>query len=140
MNRKQLDLEDQVRVGRNLGQCALTAVPQRGRNPQLPLATDHHESDSFVPARNDLADVELEGKGLAAHATVKLRTIIPVPFAVPPPSSVDLVVRSQSQQQDRFCALMLDVLENNPKVVPGTTCPTPSERPAQLMGPQGWVR
>src|SRR5262245_38620442 len=82
MDGKQLDLENEVRVGRNLGQRALTAVPQRGRNPQLPLSPDHHESYSFVPARNDLADAELEGERLAAHATVEFLAVLLQPTRV----------------------------------------------------------
>src|SRR5262249_23038515 len=82
MDGKKLDLENQVRVGRNLGQRARTTVPQRGRNPQLPLSTNHHESYSFVPARNDLANAELKGEGLAAHATVKFLTVLQPPGVV----------------------------------------------------------
>src|SRR5207249_3146845 len=73
---KQFDLENQLRVGRDLGERALTAVAQRGRNPQLPLSPDHHERYSLVPARNDLAHVELEGEGLAAQATVNFLAVL----------------------------------------------------------------
>src|SRR4051812_11929638 len=51
--------------------------------------------------------------------------------------SIDLVVRSKSEQQNRLGPLALHELEYDAQVVARAARPAPCERPAQLMSPQG---
>jgi hypothetical protein len=60
-----LDVEDQVRVGRNVRGRTLLSVCERGGNGKTTLTTGGHASDTDVPALDDLADTELEGEWLA---------------------------------------------------------------------------
>jgi hypothetical protein len=60
-----LDVEDQVRVGRDVRRCTLLAVCHRGGDGEATLAASGHASDTDIPALDDLANTELEGKRLA---------------------------------------------------------------------------
>src|SRR5579885_1722038 len=73
---KQLHLEGQLRVGRDLAHGAV-AVGQVRRDDQLALAANLHAGHALVPALDDLAATEPEREGLAAvEAAVELRTVL----------------------------------------------------------------
>lgn len=63
-DRDALDVEDQVRVGRDIGE-GLVAVGQLGGDGEPALTTGRDALDTNVPALDDLADAELEGEWLA---------------------------------------------------------------------------
>ena len=65
VDRNALDIEDQVGVGRNVRGRTLLSVRHRGGEGEATLAASGHTSDTDVPAFDDLANAELEGKGLA---------------------------------------------------------------------------
>jgi hypothetical protein len=64
-DRDALDVEDQVRVGRDVRGRTLLSVCERGGNGKTTLATGGHAGDTNVPALDDLADTKLEGEWLA---------------------------------------------------------------------------
>jgi hypothetical protein len=64
VDRNALDVEDQVRVGRNVRGSTLLAVRHGGGNGEAALTTSGHASDTDVPALDDLANTELEGERL----------------------------------------------------------------------------
>lgn len=65
VDRNALDVEDQVRVGRNVRGSTLLAVGHGGGNGEAALTTGGHASDTDVPALDDLTNTKLEGKRLA---------------------------------------------------------------------------
>lgn len=64
-DRDALDVEDQVRVGGNVRGRTLLAICERSRDGKTTFTTGGHAGDTDVPALDDLADTELEGKWLA---------------------------------------------------------------------------
>ncbi len=64
-DRDALDIEDQVRVGRDVRGSALLAVSHRGRDSEATLAASSHASDTNIPTLDDLAGTELEREWLA---------------------------------------------------------------------------
>lgn len=75
-DRNALDIEDQVRVGRNVRGSTLLAVSHRGGDSKTTLTASSHASDTDVPALDHLADTELEREWLALLVgclTVSLR-------------------------------------------------------------------
>lgn len=65
VDRDALDVEDQVGVGGNVRGSTALAVGHGSGDGEATLAAGGHASDTDVPALDDLADAELEGKGLA---------------------------------------------------------------------------
>ena len=63
-DRNALDVEDQVRVCRDVGECPV-AVRQLGGDREAALTSSAHADNTNIPALDDLADTELEGKRLA---------------------------------------------------------------------------
>ena len=47
---EEFHIKNQCRVGRNCAARSLSSITQLRRNSQLPLASDFHSRDSFVPA------------------------------------------------------------------------------------------
>lgn len=60
-----LDIEDQVRVGRNVRGSTLLSVCKRCWNGKTALRARGHAGDTNVPALDDLAYTELEREWLA---------------------------------------------------------------------------
>ena len=61
---EELDVEDQLRVGGDAGKSTLAVGEMRG-DADAALTTDGHAGNTDVPALDDLALAELEGKRLA---------------------------------------------------------------------------
>lgn len=64
-DRDALDVEDQVRVRRNVRGSTLLAVSHRRRDGKTTLSAGGHASDTDVPTLDDLADAELKRERLA---------------------------------------------------------------------------
>lgn len=64
-DRDALDVEDQVRVRRNVRGSTLLAVSHRRRDGKTTLAPGGHASDTDVPTLDDLTDTKLEREWLA---------------------------------------------------------------------------
>jgi len=64
-NRDALDVEDQVGVGWDVRGRTLLAVCERSGDSEATFTSGGHAGDTDVPAFDDLADAELEGKWLA---------------------------------------------------------------------------
>jgi uncharacterized protein with von Willebrand factor type A (vWA) domain len=60
---RQLDVEDELGVGRNDAARAPGAIAQLRRDNQATLAADAHPGDALVPALDDLAGAQAEGEG-----------------------------------------------------------------------------
>ncbi|KAF1736493.1 hypothetical protein CRV24_002099 [Beauveria bassiana] len=72
---EQLDVKGQRAVGGNAGQ-SLAAVGEIGGDSQATLATNRHADDTDVPALDDLALTNLEGKGLALLVGIELLAVL----------------------------------------------------------------
>jgi hypothetical protein len=64
LNAEQIDLEDQRGARRDDAAGAARAIAQVRRNDQRALTADMHGGEAFVPARDDLALAQREGKRL----------------------------------------------------------------------------
>ena len=64
MNLQKLDLEDQRRIGGNVGHGFAAVGKMRG-NGDAAFTTDAHAGDANVPAFDDFAFAQLEAKRLA---------------------------------------------------------------------------
>ena len=53
-DREEFHIKNECRVRRNCAARSLSSITQLRRNSQLPLASDFHSRDSFVPAFYDL--------------------------------------------------------------------------------------
>lgn len=51
---EEFHIKNQCRVRRNYAACSLSSITELRRNSQLPLASDFHSRDPFVPAFYDL--------------------------------------------------------------------------------------
>lgn len=62
---EKLDVEEQSAIGGN-GADGHRTIAHLRRDSKLALATDFHACNAFIPALDDFASAESEGKGLAA--------------------------------------------------------------------------
>src|SRR5271155_3617812 len=79
LHAEQIDFEYQRGARRDVGAGAARAVAQVRRNDQRALAADMHGGDAFVPALDDLALADREGKRFApVERAVELLTLLAV--------------------------------------------------------------
>src|SRR5208282_4860555 len=75
----QIDVENQRGAGRDVAAGAACAIAQVRRNDQRAFAADMHGGEAFVPALDDLALAEREGKRLATvERAVEFLTLLAV--------------------------------------------------------------
>jgi hypothetical protein len=79
LHAEQIDIEDQHGARRNDATGAARAIAQVRRNDQRALAADMHSGEAFIPALDDLALAEREGKRLApVERAVELLALLAV--------------------------------------------------------------
>ena len=73
---EEMDLKDEIAVGRNLVAGRVRAVRKVGGDGQLGLLAQAHRKDALVPSTDDLSDANHELEGLlAVVAAVKLGAV-----------------------------------------------------------------
>jgi hypothetical protein len=77
-DRDALDVEDQVRVGRDVRGRTLLAVCERSGDGEATFTARGHAGDTDVPALDNLADAKLEGEWLALLVGYKLSAFVHV--------------------------------------------------------------
>lgn len=66
MNRQKLNIKDKIRIRRDNTPGTISTVSKLRRNHKGSLAADLHSGNTFIPARNYLADTEGKSKRLSA--------------------------------------------------------------------------